>query len=257
MEGRGARMKRQLVIFLLASLIIGVIGLAYNPQTLADLAILYPVSTGALGTRVVLSPENAASSTTTNQEAYLLDAQYVVAQRLDQLDLTGYYGVVIQQDQLNVTLPKNDNTPYILGVITLVGEVEFIDGGTQSPPLGQQIETGSQAIPARGIYRTLFSGREITRVALPDSNAGEIFYQITLQTATAERITDFVGTPTRPYMCLVIDKQVVNCSTMYHWSGNTVEILPNLSGGSDISLADLAIFLNSGPLPMSLKVVTD
>jgi hypothetical protein len=44
---------------------------------------------------------------------------------------------------------------------------------------------------------------------------------------------------------------------MYHWSGETLEILPNLGGDADLSLADLAIFLSSGPLPVSLEVVTD
>jgi hypothetical protein len=250
-------MKRQFAIFLMASLLVITLGVAYNPQVVADLAVLYPAPASAPGTKVVLSPDDATPFTTTTQEAYLLDAQHVVARRLDQLNLTGYYGVIVQHDQLEVTLPRNDNTPYILGIITYVGEVEFIDGGTGSPPIGQQVETGPQTIPAQGIYRTLFSGREIATIVPPDSTGGEIFYQIILQPAVAERL-NFIDAPSRAaYMCLAIDKQVINCSRMYHWSNNTVEILPNLSSGTDISLADLAIFLNSGPLPMSLEVVTD
>ena len=30
---------------------------------------------------------------------------------------------------------------------------------------------------------------------------------------------------------MVMDEQVINCSMMHHWSGNTVEILPGLSSG--------------------------
>jgi len=40
---------------------------------------------------------------------------------------------------------------------------------------------------------------------------------------------------------------------MYHQAGNTIEILPGLSSGTFLSLADLAIFLESGPLPEPLQ----
>jgi hypothetical protein len=44
---------------------------------------------------------------------------------------------------------------------------------------------------------------------------------------------------------------------MYHLSGNTLDILPNLGGEISINLTDLAIFLKSGPLPVSLEVMTN
>jgi hypothetical protein len=49
-----------------------------------------------------------------------------------------------------------------------------------------------------------------------------------------------------------MDGQVLNCSVMYHQAGNSIEILPGLSSGTGISLVDLAIFLESGPLPVPL-----
>ena len=60
-----------------------------------------------------------------------------------------------------------------------------------------------------------------------------------------------------PFVCLAIDGEVINCSTMYHWSGTMIKILPDLGSGAGISLADLAIFLESGPLPTPLRVITD
>jgi hypothetical protein len=36
-----------------------------------------------------------------------------------------------------------------------------------------------------------------------------------------------------------------------------LEILPNLSSGIGLGLADMAIFLNSGPLPVLLKAKMD
>jgi hypothetical protein len=53
---------------------------------------------------------------------------------------------------------------------------------------------------------------------------------------------------------MVIDQQVINCSSMYHLTDNTLDILPSLGSGNAISLNDLAVFVESGPLPMPLIV---
>jgi preprotein translocase subunit SecD len=115
------------------------------------------------------------------------------------------------------------------------------------------VRTSPQADPQENVYRTLFVGQEIEAAKLPDSTTGQIFYQLTLQPAAAKRLTTFVETEPDGYICMVMDGQVLNCSVMYHQSGNTIEILPGLSSGTGISLADLAIFLKSGPLPMPLE----
>ena len=66
-------------------------------------------------------------------------------------------------------------------------------------------------------------------------------------------MTTFVETEPGGYICMVMDGQVLNCSVMYHFAGNSIEILPGLSSGTGISLADLAIFLESGPLPVPIE----
>jgi hypothetical protein len=53
---------------------------------------------------------------------------------------------------------------------------------------------------------------------------------------------------------MVMDGEVLNCSVMYHWTDNTIEILPGLSSGTTFSLNDLSIFLSSGPLPVAVRV---
>jgi preprotein translocase subunit SecD len=135
-----------------------------------------------------------------------------------------------------------------------VGEIEFIDGGAVSPPVGREIKTGPQASPAQNIYQVLFTGQDVEEALPPDSTGGQIFYRLTLNATGAERFEDFVATRSGNYVCMVMDKQVINCSAMYHWRNNTLDILPNLGGGTVISLADLAVFLESGPLPLPLKV---
>ena len=253
-------MKRQFAIFFVVSLVIVVLGLAYGSQVVADLTVLYPTSVDASGIKIILSPDDASTLFSTPQQYHLVaqDTRRVVARRLDQLHLTGYYSVGVHDDQLEVTLPNHENAPYIINIITRIGEVEFIDGGATSPPLGQQIKTASDTTAAEeDVYDVLFVGKEITSIVPPNPSAGEIFYQISLQPTAAERFARTLDFETHVYICLAIDKQVINCSKMYHWSDDTLDILPSLSNGSDLSLADLAVFLNSGPLPMSLEVVTN
>jgi preprotein translocase subunit SecD len=253
-------MKRQFAIFLAILVLVSTWGLIYGSQVVADLTIFYPVSVDVPGTKIVLRPSNLATSPSAAHAEYLLDVQQsqdVVARRLNQLNLPAYYTVAVQGKQLEVVLPKHKNTPYVISVITQVGEIEFIDGGGQSPPIGQIVTTGARSIYVEGIYQTLFGGQEIITIVPPDADSGDIFYQIELQPVAAERFSNFVNGGPKAYICVVMDRQVINCSKMYHLSGNVVDILPNLGSGSGLSLVDLAIFLKSGPLPMSLEVVTE
>jgi hypothetical protein len=243
-------MKRQLTIFLIALLLFAAVGLAYSSKVLADLTIAYPVVVDTPGTKVVLEPANVAPG------PYLLEAQRVVTQRLEQLQPEGAPQVLVVHDRLEVTLPKGEQTPRLVNIIARVGAIEFINGGSDLPPIGRQVQTGPEAIAGQNVYQTLFTGQEIAEIIPP--NSGDIFYQITPIPAAADRLTEFIekGRMTE-YICLVIDKQVINCSKMYYWSGQTLDILPNIGGSADLSLADLGVFLKSGPLPVSLDVAVN
>ncbi len=248
--------KRQLVIFLGAVLLFSLLSLAYSAQVLADLEALYRNPAEAWSTKLILKPQPITSSTATTTHGELVQAQQVVSQRLDKLQLAGTHNVVVQGDQLLVQLPGSENMAYITSVISSMGQIEFIDGGLASPPLGQQVQTGTQTIPEQNLYRTLFTGQEIESAMLPDPGTGQIFYRLTLKPATADRLSSFIQTESSRYICMVMDKQVLNCSLMYHWTGTSIEILPGLSSGTIFSLADLSVFLASGPLPMPLEVET-
>jgi preprotein translocase subunit SecD len=240
-------------IFTIALVLVGVLSLIYSSKALANI-VFYPLSADDLNTRVILRPNTTTSPDAATLESNLLDARQVVARRLDQLNLSGPYYLVNQPGQLAVALPESERTPYVINIITHVGEIEFIDGGTELPPLGRQIKTSLHANPNQNIYQILFTGQEVEEVIPPTSTTGQIFYCLTLNPAAAHRFADFVETQSDHYVCMVMDKQVINCSVMYHWNSNTLDILPNLSSGTMISLTDLAVFLDSGPLPVPLKV---
>lgn len=250
-------MKRQFIIFWGVSVILVVLGLLYTSQVVANLTLFYPTSIEASSTKIVLSPAGDSKTTLSPKQYHLAaqDAQQVVAKRLGHLQLDGYYSVKVNDNQLEVVVPPTENMAYLLNIITRVGNVEFIDGGSDSSLVGANLRAEFQL--TTGDYQVLFAGGEIKSIIPPNSTNGEIFYQVELEPAAAQRVSNFVSRNPHAFICLTIDKQILNCSTMYHWSGNRLEILPNLSSGIGLGLADMAIFLNSGPLPVLLKAKMD
>ena len=244
--------KRQLVVFLIAVLLFGLFSLVYSAQVIADLKMFYQDPRQALNTELVLRPQDDGVLTPTVNQIELATVQQAVEQRLENLYLAGTYKVVTQGEELIVKLPHSENIPYVASVISSVGEIEFIDGGTESPPIGRSIQTVTHANSQPDVYQTLFSGQDIEAAESPNSATGQIFYRLTLQPAAVDRLAAFIETQPNGYICMAVDGQVLNCSLMYHWSDNTIEILPGLSSGEILSLADLAIFLDSGPLSIPL-----
>lgn len=232
--------------------LMGVISLTYGSQALADLSVFDPAD-NVFEVKLVLSPDAIIPS---NQEVELIEARPIIARRLDKLGINGSYNLVIRQGLLEVTLPQGENLPYIASVITSIGEIVFIDGGKESPPVGQQVNLGVRSNNQQ-TYPILFTSREVTEIAPPDSTTGQIFYRLTLASAAADRFAGFVAANPNSYVCMVLDEQVINCSMMYHQTANNLEILPELSSSNAVSMSDLTVFLYSGPLSTRLKVLAD
>lgn len=235
--GTEQKMKKlgQLIFLLVIVAIILEVKLAYNSRVLAEQPLDTPQP---LRVAMILSPAGPAVT-----EAKLQQARHVVNRRLENLYLAGTYSIDRQGEQLVVKLNRSDNIPYTASVISSVGQIEFIDGGA-NPPLGHYIEE----------ERPLFTDQEIETVIPPAG--GHIFYQLILKSQAVDRVDSFVETQPGAYLCMVLDAQVISCSTMYHWEGRTLEILPGLEESSLIDFSDLAVFLDSGPLPIPLRVST-
>lgn len=234
-------------------LLIGLLSLVYGSRALADLSMFDPAA-NTLETKLVLEPDLVLSK---DQQVQLIAARPVIARRLDRLALQGPYRVVIRDGQLEVTLPKDKNTPYITAMLTSIGEITFIDGGTDSPPVGEAVQVGIRANSTDHVYHILFTSREVQEIVPPDAAKGEVFYRLKLQPAAADRFASFNQHGSNAYVCMVLDAQVINCSLMYHQNGDTLEILPELSSEAGVNMDDLAVFLYSGPLATRLKVMAD
>jgi hypothetical protein len=215
---------------------------------------MFDPATSALETKLVLAPDTVIPA---DQEVELIAARPIIARRLDKLALDGPYNVAIRNGQLEITLPKDENIPYIASIITSVGEIVFIDGGLGTPPVGQEINLGIQSQPGYQTFQILFTSREVSQIDPPNPQTGQIFYRLVLQPAAADRFGDFTATRPGSYVCMVLDVQVINCSLMYHQTGEAIEILPELSSSSGINMDDLAVFLYSGPLKTRLRVVAE
>jgi hypothetical protein len=228
-------------IFTGALLLVGLLSLVYSTRALADLIFL-PVPVEVYQTRVILSPDFSSDV----DASELIEAREVVAQRLDQLNVPGPYQLVVHNDHLILTLSSTEQTPYIVDLVSHMGQIEFIDGGAASPPLGRWVQNDG--------YDVLFTAQDIEVVTPPDTETGQIFYRLSLTPSGSQRMAEFAAGQNDHYVCMVIDRQVINCSSMYHVTGNRLDILPSLGSGHMISLNDLAIFVESGPLPIPLKV---
>ena len=228
-------------IFSVALLLVGLFSLVYTTRALADL-ILFPPPVKGFQTSVVLKPDFPPGV----DAAELLETREVIAQRLDQFNAAGSYQLVAQNGQLNLTLPATEQTPYIVDLVSRVGQIEFIDGGATSPPLGRWMRQDE--------YNVLFTAHDVEAVTPPNTETGQIFYRLNLTSAGSERMAEFVANQTEHYVCIVIDQQVINCSSMYHLTDDTLDILPSLGSGAMVSLNDLAVFVKSGPLPIPLSV---
>ncbi|MCK6626405.1 MAG: hypothetical protein L6R45_14660 [Anaerolineae bacterium] len=238
--------RKQIVVIVTALFLIGAASLVFGSRALADLSVFDPAEQ-VFETKLILAPDTVIPG---NQEVELIAARPVIAKRLDKLVLAGPYNLVIHNGQLEVTLPQGRNVPYIASVITSKGEITFINGGQDSPPVGETITPGAT-------YSILFTSHEVQEITPPDSANGQIFFQLKLEPATAARLADFIATHPGAYICMVLDEQVVNCSAMYQQTQANLEILPELSSDGPINMDDLEIFLYSGPLSTRLKVIAD
>ena len=137
-------MKRQFSIFLLSLVLIAGFTLGYNPRVLADWVLLSPTVVDHTSVKIELTPAQSANLSQLRLEAAPAEVQEVITQRLAQMQLKAFE-VKPLAEGVEVTLPNQENTAYIISVISRVGDVEFVDGGQSTPPLGQQITTDSAA----------------------------------------------------------------------------------------------------------------
>jgi hypothetical protein len=231
-------MKRQFAIFSITSIFISMFGLLYLPG-------VWEAAVEAAPPGTVVKLKAAAPSDYTITE--LEEAQQVLDQRLARLDFNGRYEIVIREDemQLEVNLPPLDNVPQVIDVITRVGEVKFVDAGSQVPSSG--------LVLSAEVFPTLFSRADIRSVVPPEPGTGELFYQIVIQPDAIQKL-DAIGNQPENNVCLALDNAIASCSTMYQRTGDTLEILPS-TGDNDISISEMALFLATGPLPVPLEIV--
>ena len=245
--------RKNTIIFSL--LLLGILSFTFSTQAFAAWTTLYPTPKEVEGSELILNPPSSlVEADDLSLNLQLVAAEDVVERRLAHLEISQPYQVLVHEDKLIVSLPERANTPYVNSVIAHVGKIEFVDGGMDSLRVGEKIKTGAKPNSAQGLYQTLFTGQDVAEIVSPDAAAGQLFHQLTLEAEAAQRVSAFMDSHAGNHVCIVLDQEVVSCSTMYHWLENTLEILPNLNSNSVVSLADLAIFLDSGPLPVPLQI---
>lgn len=226
-----------------------IILMGYVPRSWAATEAIPVSSSTGLTAKLILQP-TAGDFTATD----LKQAAHIISQRLAQANqLESEYEVTTTADYMQLNLSRGKDAPYVAALITRVGHIEFIDGGVTNPPLKQTIQTTTVTDPTAGSYRTLFTSEEVTQFEAPTN--GDIFYQLRLKRDAATRLADFHQANPDHYLCMAVDKKVVNCSSMYHWTSQELEIIPNLMSGTNPTMAEVINFAQNGALPMALEIV--
>lgn len=204
------------------------------------------------GPRLILAVDQPAGRPSSPEA--LAAAAAVVRQRLGALGLSGPARLRMQEERLVIDLPRHTDAVRVGRVLAGVGRLEMIDTGTQFAELGSRVKTSPAAESSPPLYRTLFTEADVVASSLATTQAGELGLMLTLTPAAAARFSS--QTTHRPglYLCLALDKEVVACPIVRPLADGRSLFIGEGPVRGLITLTDLAAQLESGLLPLPLKV---
>lgn len=226
----------------LLTILISVIGLIvlYVPQSTASTSAVPLSAARTFDAHLTLRPTDGQFD-----DRQLAQASQIIGQRLATSKLHGAFKVQVRSNYITVELSEGRDIPYVSALITTIGDIQFIQTEAAERPLGQTVALNDAS--------TLFTSGQVNHFAAPVD--GDMFYQLTLNQQATQRLNTLNQTQSTPHICMVMDKVVVNCSSMYYWSGDSLEIVPNLRSNLPLSMDALLTFVHSGALPLSLEIV--
>lgn len=226
----------------LLTIVISVIGLVvlYVPQSIASTSAVPLSAARTFDAHLVLRPIDMQFDDT-----QLAQASQIIGQRLAMSKLHGPFNVQVRSNYITVELSEGRDIPYVSALITTIGDIQFIQTDAAERPLGQNVALNDAS--------TLFTGGQVNHFTAPTD--GDMFYQLTLNQQATQQLDVFDKTQSNQHICMVMDNVVVNCSSMYYWSGDSLEIVPNLRSNHPLSMQALLTFVHSGALPLSLEIV--
>jgi hypothetical protein len=175
--------------------------------------------------------------------ATLLQAQRVLQKRL-QAGLTGKSNVQVDQNTLRVGLANPNDLSAAIGLATGSGLLNFFHSDTY-------MQEG-QAIPASAT--SILTGADIARAkASREPTTGQWMIEVTMNSAGKTKLAEYTGSHVGAFLVIAQDNRVISSPKVNAaiTGGSAV-----IQGNFDQAAADLlAIMLNSGALPVPLKVV--
>jgi preprotein translocase subunit SecD len=159
--------------------------------------------------------------------------------------------------------PGLENTDEVIAVLKQVGQLEFVDTGSNYLNPGTEVITdfGGQQLAqptdltgeTPTVYHTVMTGASLKEVNVTQNNIGEIVVQFALNDEGSKAFGDHTSANIGNYLAIVLDKQVISCprieSAITQGSGV-------ITGNFTYDTANnLAIQLRYGSLPIPFKVV--
>lgn len=266
----------RLAAILIVGLVVVVIGivLLLNQQPANErVSVRVPPDTSH-SIQVVLEPADCSGSSIPNQ---LDSTRYIIAKRLNELEIVGALVEIYRDCQIRIELPATDNPEQALDVVLRTGSLEFVDAHADPYSDGTVIRTTGNPSPTVSItaslqltipdkvYTTILSGTDFKpdelRVSLggPERNQVEVVF--TLTDAAAQKLKQFTtehnetANKGKPYyVCIVLDNVAVSCPTIRSPIPDGRGVITVGSGGLD-EASRLLNLLRYGALPLRLHIV--
>ena len=228
----------------------------YVPAWVIALILLYLALPGVPPSAAELKPAGLAlEAARPASQADLIAAYQVLAQRLA-FDSAGgdRPALALQGDRIGVSMPPGAQSSSILAEASRIGQVELVDGGTEFLPIGSLVQTGPQAIPDQATYQSVLTSADFAAADARPGAKGRPGIEFTLTPAADARLEAHTADRRGYYLCLAIDRQIVNCPVLRTPLTNRRGVI-ELTGNATLADArTLAMLLRFGPLPVPLKL---
>lgn len=218
------------------------------------------------GVQALLEADLPATSTVTSDQ--MVGATKIIENRINGLGVSEAQVVRAGDRRIVVEIPDVEDPDKALATIRTTALLEFVDLGALSVQEAQLLEgqtirtdfgltgviTGTDIVtPSMRTWHTILTGKDLTSAAAQAKTAGGYDVAISFSNEGATAFATYTGANVGKVLAIVLDKKVISAPT----------ISTRIDGGKGVitgnytleSANEFAVQLNSGSLPVPLKVV--
>jgi len=214
------------------------------------LILIFPLSL-LQNQQIILNPDPALANAINSSD--LEQTRQIINHRLNNLDLPGWPRATIKDGVIIVTVPKRVKQADIIDNLTGSTEIALIETGVEFPGIDPKrpVRTSATADPDRNIYQILLHPSDFTQAQSLISDREAYALEITLSSAGAARLGDFLDSRRGVYLCLTQNNFIIGCPIVKLSNDRHLEIR---QGPIEFLIDEetLINYINTGTLPIPL-----